>query len=162
MNSLLTLERVILESIAKGCLFEGAISSDTGLHFSLVKSICNKLIKKGLVCRGAEGYSVLYNEFTWKNINSRKYIKNEVEEVASEIVKSYFESNGVLKLQKIYLSSSDEKILNSLLKNVEIFVENLKKEHLRNKNKYLTKDRKVLMWGFCDYGQILENLQKVG
>ncbi len=156
MNSLLTLERIVLESIARGCKFESQITLDTGLHFSIVKSLCSKVIKKGLVVREHDGFRILDNEVSWKRINSKENLQFEVEEISQEIVNSYFKKNGVLKLQKVYLSKGDEKILNSMFKNIEVYIKNLQKDEKSFKKNPYTKDRKVIMWGHCRYGNLVE------
>lgn len=161
MKELLMLERIVIESIAKGeSLLEG-IQRDTGLDYSLVVSICAKLLKRGLIDYKRGIYSVSRNEICWRSVNRNESLKNEIKEVSENIIDVFFQdkAKNKLKLQKVYINEKDEKILNSLLHSVESFLLDLRNSQ-RGKD-IKTKNQKVMMWGYGSYSDLIENTLKI-
>ncbi|OIQ16741.1 MAG: hypothetical protein BM556_13850 [Bacteriovorax sp. MedPE-SWde] len=163
MKELLMLERMVIESIAKGEKSLKSIQLDTGLDYSLVLSIAAKLLQRGLVDYKYGEYSVSKNDINWQKVNRDDSIKNEIKEVSDNMIDIFFDdrSRNKLKLQKVYINKQDEKILNSLLNSVENFVNDLRKDQKVNNVKVQTKDQKVLMWGYGDYQDLVQNTLKV-
>ncbi|EQC49635.1 hypothetical protein [Bacteriovorax sp. DB6_IX] len=161
MSELLLLERVVVESIAKGNFRIENIQNDTGLDYSFLLSICSRLIKRGLITYKLGEYKISKDEESWGKVNHPLILKNEIKEVSENIIDVFFNDKvtNSLKLQKVYLSDKDEKILNSLLDSVESFVKDLRNSP---QNKAMsTKKQKVLMWGYGQYSDIIQNTLKV-
>jgi hypothetical protein len=161
MKELLMLERIVIESIAKGENTVCRIQKDTGIDHSLLLSIAAKLLKRGLVDYRKGEYSVSKNEVCWRSVNRNESIKNEIKEVSDSIIDVFFQdkTRNKLKLQKVYIDEKDEKILNSLLHSVESFLVDLRNSQ-RGKD-IKTKNQKVLMWGYGGYSDLISNTLKV-
>ena len=160
MPQLLTLERVVLESISKGHNRLNSIQTDVGLQLSLVLSILSKLMKKGYITLNQGSYQILDNELAWKKASKKENVKEEIHELSESLVNNYFSnpSKNCLKVQKIYLSESDEKIFGSLLYNLETFIVSLRKDQREKGIRPSSKDQKVIMWGYSNYQNILEDI----
>ncbi len=160
MENLLTFERVVLESIAKGNKLLNTIQTDVGLELSLVLSIVSKLLRKGLIMKTGSSYELLHNDIAWKKVSKIEGQREEVNEITESLVDLFFNKGGAhLKLQKVYLSKSDEKIFNALLYNVESFINGITKDQRERGEKIHSKDKKIVMWGHTTYEKILNNLQ---
>ncbi len=158
MNRLLLIERVIIEACTKDgrTIFE--ISNDTGMELSLVNALCIRLSKKGILKRRGSGYFLEAQATEFIEANKPDNLKKEVEEVTSALVENYFtnNTNRILKLQKVYVDKSEEKILNSLLNQLNSFVSQLQQANrLHPKNQI--KDQKVIMWGHSNYNDLIES-----
>jgi len=161
MSELLMLERIVVESIAKGKSKIEDIQKDTGIEHSFLLSICAKLLKRGLINYKLGNYTVSSDQLSWQRVNNPQIIKNEIKEVSDNIIDVFFENRikNKLKLQKVYISEKDEKILNSLLNSVETFVQDLRNSPKNKETK--TKNQKVLMWGYGEYNDLIRNTLKV-
>ena len=59
-----------------------------------------------------------------------------------------------LKVRKVWLTTSEEKILNSYIKNNESFIKNIEDERKRRPIKERLCEKKVFIWGQSDYSHL--------
>lgn len=157
MSRLLLVERAIIESCAKNKKSVFEISNETGMNLSMVNSLCSRLSKKGILKRSNGQYSVEEKAESFISANKEGNLKREVEEVTSALVNNYFsvKENRMLRLQKVYVNETEEKILNSLLDQLNTFIQELQISNRAN-SKNILKSRKVIMWGHAQYEDLIE------
>ena len=156
---MLALERIIVESISKGRNTLEKIESDTLLKYPLILSIVNNLLVKSILSQKDHYYSIARNSLNWKKENSDTELINEIQELSEEIIKNYFnyKDNNSLKLKKIYMSEQEEKIFKSILNNLELFLNGLKKDEDKKNEKNKTVKQKVVLWGHSKYEDIINS-----
>lgn len=157
MKELLLIERSVIEAIAHGAKKVLDISKELNMEFNLVLALLSRLRAKGIIELNEGGYYISKNELAWKRVNAE--IPTEIKEISHNLVDCYFNDkakNG-LKLQKIYMSNKDEKIFKSLLNNIELFLDGLKKEKRRSP----IKDQKVILWGYGQYDDLIQSSMNV-
>jgi predicted transcriptional regulator len=153
MKELLLLERAVLESVAGGNNSLVEVAIDCQLDESITRTILSRLIKRGLICFDGT-YKILKNDIAYVNINRTEARQAEVNELVETLVNSYFDQSGtLLKVQKVALNAKEEKIFNSLLNSLEIFIRDIQKE----KRKVKTSDQKVVLWGATNYGELISS-----
>ncbi|EQC44755.1 hypothetical protein [Bacteriovorax sp. Seq25_V] len=166
MKGLVLLERVVLESISKNNNNVSMISRDIEIDPSIVLSVIARLTAKGLVTFIGGIYQIAQNQIAWQAANRIESVRDEIKELNDNIVDTCFnsESANMYKLQKILLNEKEEKILNSLLNNVESYITNLRNDRKKDKKFHdVTSKQKVIFWGHTSYGQVLtKSLEKVG
>ncbi|MFG1500686.1 hypothetical protein ABMA70_10815 [Halobacteriovorax sp. XZX-3] len=158
MSRLLMVERAILEVCGKSQKTIFQISNETGMSLSLVGSLCVRLNKKGILKRQDSTYSLNKDAQGLMIANAVENVRKEVNEVASSIVENYFsqKENRSLKLQKVYVNKTEELILNSMLDQLNSFVEELQRNYKKSSNN-IVKKQKVLLWGHGNYSDIINS-----
>lgn len=158
MTKLLMVERAILEVCSKSNKSIFSIANETGMSVSLVSSLCVRLYKKGILYRENNTYSVNKEAEGLALANSPENIKKEVTEITNSIVNNYFDKkkSQTLKLQKVYVNKTEELILNSILDQLNRFVDDLQKNHKKNKSN-IVKEQRILMWGHGNYNDLIES-----
>ncbi|WP_419172794.1 hypothetical protein [Halobacteriovorax sp.] len=158
MTRLLMIERAILESCgnSKKTIFE--IADETGIDISIIGTLCIRLKKKGILARNQNHYYINKDANSLVVANSPENIRKEVREVTNSMIENYFtrKENRSLKLQKVYVDKTEELILNSMLDQLNRFVEDLQKNHKKN-SRNIVKKQKVLMWGHGNYNDLIES-----
>ncbi len=165
MKGLVLLERVVLESISKNNNNVSLIARDVEIDSSIVLSVLARLTAKGLVTYIAGNYQIAQNQIAWHAANRIESVRDEIKELNDNIVDTCFseENSNIYKLQKILLSEKEEKILNSLLNNVESYITNLRNDRKKDRKFHdVTSKQKVVFWGHTNYGQVLnKSIEKV-
>jgi len=162
MQALLVVERIVIESIGRknNCL--NAIALDTNLESGLLKNILRHLLDKNLLSyKAGEYFFNMENKQLWsRQKNSDKNIKEEINELLSSHVNYYFaqgKSEKVsLSLKKISLTSSEEKLLQAHLINLNSFVNNIEMDQKKRTNANKTYRQTVLFWGHSQYSKLVE------
>ena len=139
-ESLMLIERIVLESISKKEQNIYELSLDTNLEQGLLLNILPELLIKNLIKYNRGIYSINKEQsLKWsETINSKESIKEEVKELFTNLVNEFFNKEKVnnhkqtsLKVQKIWLTKDEEKALNSHLLNLENFFRHVKQERER-------------------------------
>ena len=155
MRELLLVERGVLEAISKGATKVVEIMNEVNIEFNLTLTILARLRSRGIITLSDGHYVVAKNELAWKKVNNE--VEYEIKEVSENIIDCYFKDGerNKLKLQKVYMSSRDEKIFNSMLNNIEIFLRDLQKENSKKKNRIT--EQKVIFWGVSQYDDLIKS-----
>ena len=159
-KGLLVVERMVLESLVKGEKNIQDLGDDTNLSQNLLSGIASTLVMRGIIRFKRGKYSLNLEEKGWvSEINAEECVKEEVKELFISLVNHYYADRekiqAGLKVQKVYMSESDEKIFNSLLYNLESFVKSLR-ENKKCAGK--TCEQKVVMWGHSTYEGLLGSM----
>jgi hypothetical protein len=164
LEGLLVVERMVLESLSRKGKNVYEIAMDTGLDESLLKNIIPFFLMQNIVLyeKGIYSLNLTQNEKWIEKINKREHLKEEVKELFTSLVNKYFcetvdnEANAVeLKVQKIWLTPSEEKIINSYLKNIENYIKNIEDERTRKPVQERLCEKKVFIWGQSDYSHLV-------
>jgi len=164
LEGLLVVERMVLESLSRKGKNIYEMALDTGLDESLLKNIVPFFLMQNIVLydKGIYSLNAIQNEKWIENINKREHLKEEVKELFTSLVNQYFsetkreeESEVELKVQKIWLTSSEEKIINSYLKNIENYIKNIEDERTRKPVQERLCEKKVYIWGQSAYSHLV-------
>lgn len=120
------IERYILECLAKESKTITRIKYETKLQEKTVMNTIQLLIVKGLINVKEDEYSInkkLYDQLA-KDINSESNLYREIKKTVENILYRalHKKEDTQLKMKKIYFTSKDQKIFNSLLMNIEDFI----------------------------------------
>jgi predicted transcriptional regulator len=120
------IERYILESLSKEKKTMTRIKYETKLEEKTVQNTIQLLIVKGLINVKGNEYSInkdLYEKYA-KSINSNSNLFREIKKTVENILYRalHKQEHTDLKMKKIYFTSKDQKIFNSLLMNIEDFI----------------------------------------
>lgn len=163
-KNLTVIERFVLETLAKGARKFGQLNEETQIDYGLLNNILSELMMENMVAYSQGRYFLNpETQATWLPlINSAEALGEEVKELLSTLVSDYFEQRNTvaLKVQKIAMTQSEEKIFQSYLINLEKFVEDIKKERLRNPFQAKLQEQKVIVWGHAGYSTLVQNTLK--
>lgn len=153
------LERIVIESIAKRESSLEQIHRDTKLEYNFILNLLSRLVKRGLIKFREGKYSVYQNQIAWRKINRDQSISCELKELTEGLVENYFTDKtvNVLKLQKVYMTEKDLRILDSLFNNIDIFIKNLKADQRKSKSESCTSEQKVIFWSYSGYNDLIQN-----
>ena len=165
MEGHLVVERMVLESLSRKGKNLQEIINDTGLEEALLKNIMPFFLMENIVCYDKGIYSLNMKEGQkWlEKVNHETHLKEEVKELFTSLVNHYFAemkakeeklSEVDLKVRKVWLTSSEEKILNSYIKNIESFMKNIEDDRKRRPIKERLCEKKVFIWGQSDYSHL--------
>ena len=148
-------ERMILESLAKGTKSIPKLAEDTGLQTQVLINALRTLLKSG----------ILMDEHTKFRLNPHAIQKmprdkrDEVKDLMEGIADQFFEKRRAsLRLTKVWMTQEDEKIFKVLLGNIDQFLGDLEKYN--SKNDFSLQEKKVFYWGMATYKDALEGQLK--
>lgn len=165
MRGLLAVERMVLESIAAGKKKLNEIAKDTELREAFVKLISSNLINYGLVKFEKNEYFLSSEKRALRDVNQSSFVKEEVKDLFNSLVENYFlgeEGNSLLKMQKIWLTDGEEKILKGMMYNIESYISSIRKDRLLNPENENRAKQKVIFWGSDTYQNLIERVVKAG
>ncbi len=148
-------ERIIIESLATNKKNFEEIIGDTGLPELIVTNALPEMIMNELLSYKSGQYS-LGNMDKIKEAN--KYVCREVKDIMSNLVDNNFNDNSenkILKLQKVSMTKTEEKIFFSQLKSLDSFVNQVKSNRKFDNEKTSIKDQKIVFWGQTDYQSLV-------
>ncbi|MFP5457589.1 MAG: hypothetical protein ACLGG7_02550 [Bacteriovoracia bacterium] len=153
MQSLTSVERIVLESIGQSEKSLKELQRDTNLEVRFLTNILQALTLRGFVALRDGGYGINRHlpveEF--KKINDQHAHRQE----ALELIEGLASGTGKnLGLRKAWVSEKDRSILKALLKNVEDFMASLPPAP---KGASLN-DYTVVVWGEDKYGDVIKRL----
>jgi predicted transcriptional regulator len=163
-KSLLVIERIVLESLEKGALELSELEKQCGLNHSLLKAVLHELINRGVVCYSMNEYSLNWkSKDSWIHLlKNKEGVKAEIKELFSSLVNRKYEhdENSTLKVQKIWLKADEIEDLERRLKDIDFFIEDIRK---RRKTKPVGEkvfERQVLFYGACRYDNLVDSILK--
>lgn len=172
MNSgLLMVERIVIESLSKKGKNIAELEFDTGLSHALLLNILPNLLMKNIVLYRKGTYSLdQQNKDVWLvEINKVDYVKSEAKEMFTALINQYFKASHTkalegqtsqVKIQKMWLTESEEKILKSHLATLECFFAGIKESRKYNPLKEKTLEQRVVIWGTSLYSDLLDGALK--
>jgi len=163
-DGLLLVERIILESLAKKEKNVFELEVDTQLNQALLMNILPNLLMKNVIKYQRGIYSIdKENSLQWLNtINDKNNIKMEVKELFTSLVNEYFKDdlrkNAEVKVQKIWLTKDEEKVLKGHLLTLESFFVSVRENRKLKPQKEKTAEQKVVVWGLSNYQDIVRGV----
>lgn len=154
----LLVERMIIESLAKKEKNLWALSEDTGIEENLLKILLQEMLQKAWIKFGQGEYFLSPSkDLGWiSEINSQRNLEGEVKELLESMVSLHFKDpQSLFKVQKLELTEDEEKLLNSHLKNLEQFFQNIRHSRMKKPLKGQTKKQKVVVWGAGFYQDLI-------
>ena len=161
MSHLITLERMVIESLSKECKAIYDLSVDTGLSEIVLLNILPNLVMSSILTYKNGTYALnIEKKDQWLPVlKDTKGVKAEVLDLLSSLVNDHFSdksSNSNLRLQKIYVSDKDEQVLDILIQNIDNFVAELR---AKNGNRGdLLKNKKIIFWGQSTYQNLINGI----
>ena len=165
-QTLLVIERIVLESLELRERNIDDLVEQTGLVKPLLKSILFHLIERGIILYKDSCYQLnLTTKKEWLPIVKNEYgIKTEIKELFSSLVNQSFKdlSKSSLKMKKIWLGPSEHHALQQKLKDIDYFLENIQEKRKTKPVKEKTCEQKVIFYGSCEYEKLLQDMIKIG
>lgn len=163
MKGLLTVERMVLESVAMGNEKISVISKDTKLSEMFVRTILSNLKEHGLVLYRNGKVSLNKNNQNLVAFNQTQNVKHEVKDLFNSLVENYFfdkEPEQILKMQKIWLTDLEFKILKSMMDNIQSYIVSIRKDRLLNPEEEVLAEQRVIFWGADSYTNLINTTMK--
>jgi hypothetical protein len=166
-DSLLIIERIVIESISKKDKNIYELVNDTKLNQELLQKILPNLLMKNLIRYQRGIYSIEKTmALKWlETINEKQNLKEEVKEMFATLVNNYYQEdqnaikkNNQLRVQKIWLSPDEDSILRSHLAMIDLFFKNIKNSRERNPVRERTHEQRVIIWGTSMYSDLVEGV----
>lgn len=165
-EGLLTVERIVLESLSRGKKNINELKFDTSLDISVLKNIIGNFVVKGMVLADERYFSLnLQTKEKWLlQINRKENIKEEVKDLFNSISNQFFNietsaqyfSNQVgLKVKKVFMTREEEVIFQAILGKLTKFLDEL--QGTEEKGRRLCR-QSVVVYGFSPYFKILEEI----
>lgn len=160
MDGLLAVERMIVESLEKKQRSLCQIHEDTGLSQPILVNLLSRLVERGILFyqKGEYRLATESQEKWLSQVNHRDNIKEEVNEIFGSVIDKTFEDQGdgpSLRMQKIWLTERENKILQAQLKNIELFIQGIRQQRRRSPQKEVTKEKTVVFWGQANYQKVV-------
>ena len=162
MKGLLTVERLVLESLGHGQSYGDDIQGDTGLDSKVLQKVLDLLIKRGIISYRDSRYSLnLENKSEWmEQIKEKNAVKAEVKELFASLVNDYYkqkwDGEASLCVKKIWPTSEQRMALLLKLNDIDNFIETIKRDETPCDKK--TKDKQVFIWGTSSYGRLINDM----
>ena len=165
-EGLLTVERIVLESIARMKKNLNELKFDTSLEISVLKNILENFLSKEIILFDEGIYSLNHDtkEGWLLDINKKENIKEEVKDLFNSVANQYFRietssqyftSQVGLKVKKIFMSQEEEVVFQAYLRNFSKFLDSLK--GYKEKGERLC-NQYVIIHGFAPYFKILDDI----
>jgi hypothetical protein len=164
-ETLLFSERAILESLHRSEKNINLLWQDLQLDPRYLMPLLQYLLIKGYILYEKTIYKLNpINQHLWdpKLIPANEF-KSEIKDLLNWAMDDYFsrqENKSFLKLKKVWMTQGELTIFNSLIKNVEIYVDNLISDRIKYPQKYeneLLAEKKIIYWGASDYRDVLKS-----
>ena len=164
MEGLLAVERMVLESVSKGNESIEKISETTSLTEMFVRTILSNLRDHGII-KFKKGKFFLNSELeNFKRINQPNNLKYEIKDLFGSLVDNHYNSSKekpTLKMQKIWLTEHEYKILKSMMINMESYIKSIRKDRLLNPEQEVIAEERVIFWGADTYSNLISQTLKV-
>lgn len=154
-------ERLVVESLAKGEKSLNDLHHDTAIAYGLLNNIIVQLQFKEVLSYEKGKYYLKKESFS-NSSSQRESFQLELKELFMSLLNQYFEDDrtATLRVQKVWMNDSEEKIFHSYLINMEKFLSDLQKNQYHKASTLTTKDKKVVVWGHANYSQLIEQTLK--
>lgn len=160
-RGLFIIERLILESISKGNNHLEALLQDTKQDIRVVSNTLD-FFEEHLVLDKKGAFYYVNDDMMkdWlKTINSSWAVCSEVQELLGTLVKDYFSKKGQdssLKMQKVHMTKSEEKIFKNHIEGLEKFIKDVNINRKFDSISCKTSEQKVVFWGSSNYGNLVD------
>lgn len=160
-SGLLLIERIVIESLSKKEMNLNELEKETNLNRALLLNLLPNLLMKGYIVYSRGVYNISKeNCFKWlSTINAPVNLKEEAREIFNSLVNQYFtqevQKTSELKIQKMWLTVDEEKVLNSHLINLESFFKSVKQSRKTKPVAEKTCEQRVVVWATTNYSELI-------
>lgn len=171
MKNLLVMERYVLEALESGPKNFAQMYQATEVDYGLLNNILSELMIKNMVRYDRGRYCLnLEEKSNWlSQVNSKECLSTEVKELFGTFVTHHFDGeelnkdkdkNKELKVQKLYMTSEEEKIFQTYLINMEKFIKDVQREQKARGRQGQVKEKKIVVWGKANYESVVRSSLK--
>ncbi len=165
-NTLLIIERIVIEALNKKALNFEKIQEQTSLSESLLQAVLGQLIQKGVLLYSRFEYVLNWNQKDqWLPLVTDKAgAKAEIKELFASLVNGIYEnqSAGKLKVQKIYLNQREKDELDRKLSDIDSFIQGVRNQRKVYPVKENISKQQVIFYGNSEYRNLVEDILNVG
>ncbi len=163
-NSLILLERVILESLMRGEKNPSELQHDTGITLTCIESILEDFIQRDICFMTADGYRLSNQGKRWNEKSN--FIDRKVE--ALEFFSTFFEQSinqrqGKLKMKKVWMDQCEQMLFMQLLDRVDDYIHRVQLRNRQQQKRGIKlgklKEQVVVLWGNTFYGDLVNHSQ---
>lgn len=157
MYILTSVERIVLESLARGGKDTKKIAFDTGLSFSISKATLSLLLMKNLVVQSGPLYSLHRVQISrMRDMQNVEQKQVELKEIFGTLIRK---DGNKFKFKKIWLSTHDEILLDAHLEKLDRFLDEVSRKNQIGKR---VCDQKIFTYASGNYGRaVSEQLMDV-
>jgi hypothetical protein len=166
VEGLLAVERMVLESVAKGSSNGESISKDTSLTHFFVNTIVENLKDYGLVEKEKGKLILTKSTQNLIQFNKADNVKLELKDLFNSLVENHYkqsaltEKEHILKMQKIWLTDYEYKVLKSMMSNIENYIKSIRKDRLLHPEEEILSQQRVIFWGSDTYANLIDSTLK--
>lgn len=152
MHSLNPFERMIIESLSKESKTINHLHLDTGINEVVIQNSIISLLTQNIIEKKVNLYQINpylkqdQKEMLW----SKTSINNEIRFLINEITQA---ENEKVFFYKVSMNDIEQKILKSMLLNLESFLQGLK-----NNKKSQTRSEHIIYWGRTTYENAINTI----
>ncbi len=163
MEGLLAVERMVLESIAKGSTAESSIAKDTSLSEGFVSTLVDNLKDYQLVELDKRKLILTKSTKNLVQFNKADNVKMELKDLFESMVDNHYsqsplgEREQILKMQKIWLTEYEFKVMKSMMSNIETYIKSIRKDRLLHPEEEILSEQRVIFWGSDTYSNLIES-----
>jgi len=165
-NTLLIIERIVIEALNKKALNFEKIQEQTSLSESLLQAVLGQLIQKGVLLYSRFEYELNWNQKDqWLPLVTDKAgAKAEIKELFASLVNGIYEnqSAGKLKVQKIYLNQREKDELDRKLSDIDSFIQGVRNQRKVYPVKENISKQQVIFYGNSEYRNLVDDILNVG
>jgi uncharacterized protein YutD len=165
-NTILIIERIVIESLSKRPQTFEKLIDQTSLNESLLQAVLGQLIQKGIL-----KYKNFEYELNWELkdqwlpvVTNKEGFKAEIKELFASLVNQIYENQGEgkLKVQKIYLNNREKDELDRKLSDIDSFIQGIKNQRKAYPVKENISQQQVVFYGNSEYQSLVKNILNVG
>lgn len=161
-DTLLVVERVVLESLDKKELTLEALRQQTGFSQSLLNGVLHLLISKGIVTRNKNEYMVNWQrKMDWINlVKDEEGIRAELRELFSVMVAASDKPESTFRFKKVWLEPDEKREVERKWQEIESYLANIREKRKRKPVREKTIDKQVLLFGVSPYSSLVDGILK--
>jgi hypothetical protein len=161
-ETLLIVERVVLESLEKKELTLDGLKRQTGFSSSLLSGTLHLLISRGIVKRLDGLYLIDWQRKNdWLSVvKNEEGMKAELRELFSIMINKKEDRDSILKFQKVWLEPSEKQEVQRKWEEIESYLVSIREKRKRKPVRESTIGKQVLFFGVSPYESLVDGILK--
>jgi len=159
-NSLLVVERVVLESLEKKEQSLSELRDQTGFSSSLLSGVLQLLLSKSIITKSKQFYALNWDEKNkWIGVvQNQKGVHSELRELLSVMIEQEKNKSNIFKFKKVWLEPSEKEELERKWKEIESYMLSIKEKRKRYPVRERTIGKQVVFFGVSPYESLVEGV----
>lgn len=159
------LERFVIESLNERPKSFEELLKDSKMEMKTLINILNDLKEKNVIYFQDLKYQINFHDTSIIHLlKDKENLKEEILELFSSVINRHLENNlqTRLSIKKISLDDYENKIFQSLIYNIDSFLQNIEKKNksLSDQEKNNLPPKKVIFWGHSPYHDLVQQTIK--